>query len=541
MTTTVQALGTSNPFDDPSAPEATLDGASCVLTVDRNATLTLGTDSLIVLDEGLRHRRAASNCCGLLPSSARTTRAIPFRSIIWAELRDFEITIHYAQTVGRTGRACQVGLISYTITEKILHAHAQGWMQELMSRAYPYGTTRQKRIKVLVNPFGGQGHAQKLWTRDVEPILAAAQCSVDVERTTYKGHAVEIAKKLDIDAYDVVACASGDGLPHEVFNGLAKRADARRALRKIAVCQIPCGSGNAMSLNLNGTDSPSLAAVEIVKGVRTPLDLIAITQGNTKFYSFLSQAVGVIADTDLGTESLRWMGSLRFTWGILVRMLGHTIYPAEVSVVVETDDKRAIRESYRRAREEHEAAKAKQIQTEEDLPEGDASEIPPLNYGTVADELDPAFSTQDMPTLGNFYVGNMCYMSPDAPFFAAALPADGRADMMTILGDIKTATCLRMLFTVEDGTIMNFPEASYAKVLAYRISPRMAPTPPQRRLRAKINRWLGGGCTQPTEGLIAIDGERIPFEPFQAEVVPCLGTVLSKNGAIYEFEGPKSP
>lgn len=539
-----------NPFDDPSETLSSSSSAAAdavVLTVDRNATLTLGTDSLIVLDEGFRDSRTISNCCGLLPPFGKTTRAIALHNVLWASLDDFDLTIHYARAVGRRGKACRVGVINYTVTDKSSHAHAQRWVQKLMGRAYPVHTKRRKRIKVLVNPFGGTGNAPKLWTREVEPIFAAAQCSVDVERTSYRGHAVDVAEKLDLSSYDVVACASGDGLPHEVFNGFAKRKDARRALQKVAVVQIPCGSGNAMSLNLNGTDSPSLAAVEIVKGIRTPLDLVAITQGDRKLYSFLSQAVGVIADTDLGTESLRWMGSFRFTWGILVRMLGQTIYPAEVSVVTDTDDKRVIKEQYRHAREEHEAARSKNLNAsirEDDNVADDNNEdsgLPTLQYGVATDPLHSAFKTIDMPKLGNFYVGNMCYMSPDAPFFACALPNDGRMDMMAIAGNIKRSTCLKMLVKVEDGSMINFPEAAYSKVLAYRIIPRAAPVPAQ-KLGPRVRRWLGGtaGGNVNEGGLIAIDGERIPFEPFQAEIVPGLATVLSKSGAIYEFEGPKS-
>jgi len=55
-------------------------------------------------------------------------------------------------------------------------------------------------------------------------------------------------------------------------------------------------------------------------------------------------------------------------------------------------------------------------------------------------------------------------------------------------------------------------------------------------VRARIGQWLGGGRQK--EGLIAIDGERVPWEPFQAEVVRGLGTVLSKRGALYEWDGP---
>lgn len=86
---------------------------------------------------------------------------------------------------------------------------------------------------------------------------------------------------------------------------------------------------------------------------------------------------------------------------------------------------------------------------------------------------------------------------------------------------------------------MNFPEVNYRKVTGYRITPRYAPDGPG-RLKAKFKRWLGGAGKE-KEGFIAIDGERVPFQPFQAEVVEGLGTVLSKRGGVYEFGGPKSP
>src|SRR6185437_13569884 len=120
---------------------------------------------------------------------------------------------------------------------------AKSWISRLLDRAYG-PSQRQKRIKILVNPFGGAGKAAKLFAREIEPIFAAARCELDVERTAYKGHAVEIAEKLDIDKYDVIASCSGDGLPHEVFNGLARKENAAEALRKVAVVQLPCGTGN---------------------------------------------------------------------------------------------------------------------------------------------------------------------------------------------------------------------------------------------------------------------------------------------------------
>ena len=522
----MQPPSSPDPFSDPTTE---LD-PSATLTVDRNATLRLGTDSLIVLDDGLRHRRTPSTFCGLLPQLAKTTRAVPFYNILWATLSDFELLIHYAQPYGKN--ACRTGVISYTVTDKSLHAHSKRWVEALLNRAYPTNTKRRQRVKVLVNPFGGKGHAQKLWSREAEPIFAAAGCEVSVERTAYKGHAIDIAANLDVNAYDLIACASGDGLPHEVFNGLAKQPHPRHALHSIAVTQIPCGSGNAMSLNLNGTDSPSLAALAIVKGVRAPFDLVAITQGKELYYSFLSQSVGIIAESDLGTESLRWMGSLRFTWGCLVRLLGQTIYPAEVSVVVELDDKRAIKESYARAVAA--SSSLPPLPPDTNLPD---SALPALRFGTIATPLPKEFITQDLPTLGNFYAGNMCTMSASTPFFPYALSSDALLDLINIDGRVPRSIALRMLTTVEHGTLIDFPEVAYRKVVAYRISPRVHRPVKKGLVRAKVGRWLGGGRR---EGFISVDGEKVPFEPFQAEVVGGLGMVVAKRGGVYEYDPPRA-
>jgi sphingosine kinase len=43
----------------------------------------------------------------------------------------------------------------------------------------------------------------------------------------------------------------------------------------------------------------------------------SISQGDKTYLSFLSQALGLMADLDLGTEALRWMGDGRFIVGYL--------------------------------------------------------------------------------------------------------------------------------------------------------------------------------------------------------------------------------
>lgn len=440
-----------------------------------------------------------------------SSRIVPLFNVLWAEAFKSTLTIQCALPTSKS----TVRATTYTYPlEASQQAVAEAWIERLLD--FAYGTSqRRKRIKVLINPFGGKGHAQKWFTQDVQPIFAAARCEMDVEATKYQGHAMEIVRDLDISAFDVIASCSGDGLPHEVFNGLGKREDASKALRDIAVVQLPCGSGNAMSWNLNGTDSRSLAALAVVKGLRTPLDLVSITQGDRRTLSFLSQSVGIVAESDLGTEHLRWMGDARFTYGFFVRLLGKTVYPCDLAVMTVEGDKRTIKEAYRKHLREPSKAE-RPVHTATGVKD---QGLPALQYGTVNDPLPEGWLMSPCPTLGNFYAGNMSYMAADANFFPVALPSDGCLDLVCIDGNISRWLAVQTLMAVDSGKLFDMPHVNYRKIAGYRIIPKKAED--------------GGRA----EGFISIDGERIPFEPFQVEVHRALGTVLSRRGAAYESPG----
>ena len=108
----------------------------------------------------------------------------------------------------------------------------------------------------------------------------------------------------------------------------------------------------------------------------------------------------------------------------------------------------------------------------------------------------------------------MAYMAPDASFFAAALMSDGLMDLITIDGDISPTKSLGMLLTVEDNRLFDNPLVRYRKISGFRLTPR-----------------------NQKDGYISIDGERIPFSPFQAEIHKGLGRVIAKR-AISGYEAP---
>ncbi|KAF8477050.1 ATP-NAD kinase-like domain-containing protein [Kalaharituber pfeilii] len=461
-----------------------------LLTISSTLSLGIADDSLQITDNRLNKKKNRSSCGSAICDHRASTRQIPLYDILWAQLSNSTLTIDYAEHKSKTN--VKPATLEYPIKD-LDEGIVEGWCSLLLERAYGEALPG-KRVKVLLNPYGGQGLAAKLWATQCEPLFRAAHCKVDVEQTTYHQHAMKIAEELDISAYDTVACVSGDGIPHEVFNGFAKRKDAREALRKIVVCQLPGGSGNGMCWTLTGTDSGSLASLIYIKGVRTPIDLVSVTQGDRRLLSMLSQSFGIVAEADLGTEDLRWMGGFRFTWGLLTRIWGQVAYPCDIAYAAVMDDKDAIREYYRQGVNST-------VEGEVDNYDG----LPPLKYGTVNDELPEGWSLVPHPTIANFYAGNMSRMSADATFFPAALPNEGLFDV--IIGDSKISrmTALKMLAAAPDGSHYDMDCTKYQKVEAYRLVPRGK------------------------SGYISIDGEAIEYAPFQAEVHRGLGTVLTKD------------
>ncbi|KAL8388731.1 hypothetical protein RB599_010060 [Gaeumannomyces hyphopodioides] len=515
------------------------------------------SEELLVRDTGPTQKKNKSGrSCGIGSgrsaggaAAAAVPSSIPLYNILWAEVAGDSLTVDYAQDLSKARlRAAKLSIPLLPATSAGAPPNAanpdgaataktpspteaaSAWAARLLDRSYDPAATRRKRAYVLVNPHAGPGGAMRKFENEVRPIFAAARMEMTVVTTGRRGEAEELVKAVDVDAYDVVAAASGDGLVYEVFNGLGRRPDARRALGSLAVVHIPCGSANAMACNLYGTHRPAAAALAAVKGVPTPMDLVSVTQGGTRTLSFLSQALGVIAEADLGTEDLRWVGSARFTYGFLARCFKRAVYPCEISVKVEIEDKAEIKQHYSR---HHANSSAEALSggggdggggsgkgesgssSADDSVANTREGLPSLKYGTINDKVPEGWETFTSDKLGNFYCGNMAYMMPDSNMFSAACIDDGLMDLVMVNGDISPFKAISLMTSVESGHFFDSPLVSYRKVSAYRITPR-----------------------NQADGYISIDGEHVPFEPFQCEIHRGLGLVISRRG-LYEAPGPR--
>ncbi|CAG7898041.1 hypothetical protein HID58_029580 [Brassica napus] len=200
-------------------------------------------------------------------------------------------------------------------------------------RQYLDSLGRPKRLLVFVNPFGGKKSAIKIFEKEVKPLFEDADIQLDVQETKYQLHAKEMVRSMDVSKYDGIVCVSGDGVLVEVVNGLLQRADWQTVF-KLPIGVIPAGTGNGMIKSL--LDAVGLqccansATISIIRGHTRSLDVATISQGNTKFFSVLMLAWGLVADIDIESEKFRWMGSARMDFYAVQRIISLRQYNGRV-------------------------------------------------------------------------------------------------------------------------------------------------------------------------------------------------------------------
>lgn len=285
--------------------------------------------------------------------------------------------------------------------------------------------------------------------------------------TEYQGHALEVARDLDIQEYDAIVTVSGDGVVHEIINGFLQRPDARDAIRKVSLGIIPGGTSNSFSISMLGEKlgfDPVHTALQVIKGRPLAMDICSVTYEDRRYFSFLSHSFGIAAYADLGTEHMRWMGDTRTVVGLLQEIFSGKTYKMEASVLIAEDNKDKMKES---ARSSLKAAVWKPVDpgqgaVEDTIPP--LSEPVPDNWTTINEDI-AMFLTSKVPLLNRGMLSHPC-----------ASPNDGYLDLLLARGGHGITKQLSMFTSVETGKHINMAHVSRwtfvnIKLLYSRLSP----------------------------------------------------------------------
>ncbi|KAJ6292469.1 hypothetical protein OIU78_024611 [Salix suchowensis] len=346
------------------------------------------------------------------------------------------------------------------------------WCQHL--RDYINSLGRPKRLFILVNPFGGKKSALKIFFDVVKPLLEDAEVQFTVQETKYQLHAKEVVSTMDLSKYDGIVCVSGDGILVEVVNGLLEREDWNVAI-KMPLGMVPAGTGNGMvKSTLDSAGEPcttSNAVVAIIRGHKCSLDVATILQGDTKFFSVLMLAWGLVADIDIESEKYRWMGSARLDFYGLQRMLSLRQYSGRISFVpapgfeaygepTRYNGEFASKHSINPGQEQP-------VKAEQYSYQGPDVDLTNLEWRTINGPFISVW-LHNVP-----WGGDNTMAAPDAKF------ADGNLDLI-LIKDCPKLGLLALMTSLSNGGHVKSPHVLYLKVKAFILEPGQLTKDPTR-------------------------------------------------------------
>ncbi|KAG8385621.1 hypothetical protein BUALT_Bualt03G0064100 [Buddleja alternifolia] len=361
---------------------------------------------------------------------------------------------------GMCSLAGEPALTRKTFTLELLSDNSlRIWTQKIQEYLDSLG--RPKRLFIFVNPYGGKRSASQIFVNDVKPLLDDANIDYTVQETKYQLHAKEVVQSLDIAKYDGIVCVSGDGILVEVLNGLLIREDWDIAIR-IPLGVVPAGTGNGMVKSLLDSCGEPCAASNatrsIIQGHKRSLDVATVSQGETRFFSMLMLAWGLVADIDIESEKYRCMGSARLDFYGLQRIFGLRKYNGSITFVPASGY-----ESY-----------GEPVDPEKEIVvEGESERKPNVEHygyqGPKVDIMSLNWRKIDGPFVSVWlhnvpWGGESTMAAPDAEF------SDGCLDLIMIK-DCPKLSLLKVMTQLHNGAHVKSPHVSYLKVKAFILQP----------------------------------------------------------------------
>uniref|UniRef100_A0A3Q2T9Z7 sphingosine kinase n=1 Tax=Fundulus heteroclitus TaxID=8078 RepID=A0A3Q2T9Z7_FUNHE len=402
---------------------------------------------------------------------------------------------------------------------------------------------RPCRLMLFVNPQSGKGQALSLYDNHIRRMFNEAGVIHTLIITERQNHARERVRDAELSQWDALVIMSGDGLLHEVINGLLERPDWEEAIRT-PLGILPSGSGNALAASVHYYSGvPQVTSEELLvscgfllcKGLVSHMDLVSLhLSSGDRLFSFLSLAWGFVADVDVESEKYRHAGAARFTVGTLVRLASLRIYKGKLAYLPaswgrskdnalqkgaaafcrnppsclepSSSAKQPSEDSCPNTCHSNNSLKLRRTEGKspqsatKDLPGPPDTLLPPLDQPLPSDwVLVPEEDFVLMLAMYQSHLAEDLLAAPDARL------DDGVIHLFYVTAGISRNALLRLFLAMEKGTHLqtNCQHLVHVKVQALRLEP-------------------GTG-----KGIITVDGEVVEYGAIQAEVHGGLGRLIS--------------
>jgi len=181
---------------------------------------------------------------------------------------------------------------------------------------------------LVFNPKAHNGKAWKVLPK-LEAALEKAGLDVDRVDTRARGDGTTRILEADLDRYDGVLAAGGDGTVFEVVNGLFRRDGGPAVPMGI----IPIGTGNAFVRDMGLDNRHWDDAVQMIaKGNTRKVDVGRFGWNGEHWYFINIIGIGFVSDVCDTAHHVKWMGNLSYSIGVLHRVAALRTFPVRLEL-----------------------------------------------------------------------------------------------------------------------------------------------------------------------------------------------------------------
>ncbi|MGD8345831.1 MAG: diacylglycerol kinase family lipid kinase [Lysobacterales bacterium] len=188
-------------------------------------------------------------------------------------------------------------------------------------------TAARRKLALVFNPSAGAGRSARL----LDSLLARLErfAEISLHRTTEPADATRWLADADLDGFDGVLAAGGDGTLFETVNGLFARPPECRPALGI----IPIGTGNAFSRDLGLQPGDWRSAVGLIENGRTRrFDVGCVQWASEEFYFLNIAGAGLPVDIMRIMAPYKHLGPSSYSLVTLWKALQMKCYPLRVTV-----------------------------------------------------------------------------------------------------------------------------------------------------------------------------------------------------------------
>lgn len=196
------------------------------------------------------------------------------------------------------------------------------------------------------------------------------------------------------------------------------------------------------------------------------MDIVRVTSPAKTYFSFLSVGWGLMADIDIESERLRFLGEPRFAIWSIYRSIFKRKYRGTLSYLPKNNSESHI------------------PRLEEPIPD---------SWVTITDDFCLV------------YAGYQKYLNSIVEFAPESTLVDETIYLLYIKDGASTIQLIQFLLAMEKGLHTKLPFVSYNPVRAFRLAP------------------------EGQNDILTVDGEQIPCSPVQAEVIPQFASIMLRT------------